>query len=500
MERESWTGSSKEDGAKGDRSLPEAGGVPGGEGKEGIVRNNGGFSAAASGHDWEEAECVPVRVLVLEDSEWDAADLMNQIRAGGVMCEMRTERTRAGFEAGLREFTPTAVLADYKHPFYGAELLLASVRALCPGVPVIFITGPLEDTAAVELLKAGATDLVHRDGLARLVPALRRALREVEESRRLQETRVALMSCNLDLERRVRERTREVCEKNRIMEEHLLMAHELQATLLPRRFPTIPPGVEQGRSALRIFNFYRPFNFVAGDCFYVTRVSPSALGLFVCDVMGHGVRAALVAAMLRALQEQLAEKAVDPALVLAEMNRALCHIFEEAETLVFATACAFTLDVSSQTLLMANAGHPSPILVCDNKKRVEVLESAGTRGPALGVFPSAQYGVSVHPLQTGDILFAFTDGIFEVTDRREELFGRTRLREAFERNLALEPRALLKAVVTEVEEFAAGNRFLDDVCVVGVEVGALSGQIPESNTGKTPARMDHTSAPKTQTV
>ena len=100
-----------------------------------------------------------------------------------------------------------------------------------------------------------------------------------------------------------------------------------------------------------------------------------------------------------------------------------------------------------------------------------MLAPPGVRGPALGIFSSARYAVSVHAIEPRDVLFAFTDGIFEVANSGEDLFGRTRPREAFERHLDLEPRELLGAVVEEVQKFAVGRRFMDDVCVVGVEVG-----------------------------
>jgi serine phosphatase RsbU (regulator of sigma subunit) len=276
------------------------------------------------------------------------------------------------------------------------------------------------------------------------------------------------------------------------MEEELRMAHELQQALLPRHFPAVPFGVAEEQSAVRVCSLYRASHFVGGDCFNVTRVSDTALSVFICDVMGHGVRAALVTAMLRALEEQLGEKAADPALLLSEMNQALCHIFEEAETLVFASACALTVDISNGRVNFSNAGHPSPLLVRRAQGRVDALGGAipagaqgarwrvgeghggrGVRGPALGIFSGAEYSNDSCEVEAGDVLLLFTDGLFEVENPRGELFSEGGLREAVTRFAQLAPGALIRAAVEEAEKFASGRPFPDDMCVVGVEITRL---------------------------
>ncbi len=435
-----------------------------------------------------------VRILLLEDSDLDAELIEGELRAGGLQYVLRREQDGPGFEAALREFEPRVVLSDYRLPSYDGEQALALARALCPEVPVIVISGAVGEEQTVELLKGGATDFVLKDRLGRLVSAVRRALREVAEREALQRVQAELYTCNMELEQRVRDRTQELREKNELMEEELRMAHELQQALLPRHFPPVPFGVAEEQSAVRVCSLYRASHFVGGDCFNVSRVSDTALSVFICDVMGHGVRAALVTAMLRALEEQLGEKAADPALLLREMNQALCHIFEEAETLVFASACALTVDVASGRVNFANAGHPSPLLVRRAKGRVETLGGAvapglqavqrtplgprgpgaqGVRGPALGIFSQAEYSNDSCEVEAGDVVLLFTDGLFEVENARGELFSESGLREAIARFAQLAPEALIRAAVEEAEKFASGRPFPDDMCVVGVEITRL---------------------------
>jgi serine phosphatase RsbU (regulator of sigma subunit) len=435
-----------------------------------------------------------VRILLLEDSDVDAELIERELKNGGVQYALRRERDGAGFEAALREFSPRVVLSDYRLPDYDGSQALEQSRLLCPEAPVILISGAVGEEKTVELLKGGATDFVLKDRLGRLGGAVRRALREVAEREALQRAQAELYTCNMELEQRVRDRTRELREKNELMEEELRMAHELQQALLPRRFPPVPAGVAEEHSAVRVRSHYRASHFVGGDCFNVTRVSDTALSIFICDVMGHGVRAALVTAMLRALEEQLGEKAADPALLLREMNEALCHIFEEAETLVFASACALTVDVAEGKVVFANAGHPSPLLVRRSQESVESLggdsgqaqpqkttpqrsplrqKTAADRGPALGIFSQAEYSNQSRGIEAGDVLLLFTDGLFEIENSRGELLNETGLRREIAGFARLSPEALIPATVEAAEKFAAGRPFPDDLCVVAVEIARL---------------------------
>ncbi len=414
-----------------------------------------------------------LRILLLEDSTLDAALIEEELRAGGVDYVLQRVETRPDFERELSDFQPNIVFGDYKLPSFNGGEALAIVQQHYPQLPVIVISGAVGEEAAVELLKAGATDFVLKDRLLRLVPALNRALREVAERQALSRAHAELSVCNLELEQRVRDRTRELSQKNDVMEEDLRMAHELQLALLPRHFPTIPQGCGMAESAVQICSLYRSSQMVGGDCFNVTRISDTAVCVFICDVMGHGVRAALVTAMLRALEEQLGEKANDPGVLLREMNRAQCHIFKESETLVFASACVLTVDVAKATVTFANAGHPSPLLVHPAYGSVEPLSLEGSRGPALGIFADAIYPTCSHAIQPNDVILLFTDGLFEVENARAELFSEERLREAVGHHAQLPPKSLLQAVLGDVEEFTGGVPFGDDLCVVGVRIARM---------------------------
>ena len=94
------------------------------------------------------------------------------------------------------------------------------------------------------------------------------------------------------------------------------MAMELQQALLPKEYPLFPPTATTETAHLRFAHLYQPASFIGGDFFTSFRVSDHEAGVFICDVMGHGVRSALITAMLRALIEAEAASLADPGLVL----------------------------------------------------------------------------------------------------------------------------------------------------------------------------------------
>src|SRR6266481_3795716 len=118
----------------------------------------------------------------------------------------------------------------------------------------------------------------------------------------------ALLLTNI---RELEERDRVIRRKNEQMETDLRMATELQQALMPNTYPSFPSQSE-GVTALRFYHRYLPASMMGGDFFHIARLSDDTAGICICDVMGHGVRAALITAMLRALIETHASEAAEP--------------------------------------------------------------------------------------------------------------------------------------------------------------------------------------------
>ncbi|MGI8602081.1 MAG: PP2C family protein-serine/threonine phosphatase [Verrucomicrobiales bacterium] len=280
-----------------------------------------------------------------------------------------------------------------------------------------------------------------------------------------------LRALNEQLEQRVIERTRQLQEKNEQMEEDLTMARELQMAMLPQQFPRIPHDASE--SALKFFSFYYPTGSVSGDFFDVLPLSDSAVGVFICDVMGHGVRAALVTAMMRALVEEESSRATDPGQLLGRINRGLASILQQTGTTMYATAFYLVVDVARAQVLFANASHPHPLHVKLRSREVVPLRNDGRTGPALGLFEDAEFVTFQQPISAGDLIILFTDGLFEVEGVGGRPYSHDRLISAVQQRLDVPPADLLSQVLAEIREFSVDKEFADDVCLIGTEVKRL---------------------------
>ena len=256
--------------------------------------------------------------------------------------------------------------------------------------------------------------------------------------------------------------------KNQAYEEELQLAREIQQTLAGSNFPEVRDGCFQLNFGAR----YLPISGMAGDFFEVLRISEGKAGLLICDVMGHGVRSALVVAMLRGLLEKQRRVATDPSAFLGGLNSGLSSILDRAGATMFATAFYVVADLEEGILRYACAGHPGAIAT--GPGGVHHLAAARKeKGPGLGLIAKAEYPAGEIPLSEVSRLLLFTDGILEAENEEGEPFLENRLMEtaAACRGETLEE--MLDIVLTRVLQYSDGHHFDDDVCLLGMELVPL---------------------------
>lgn len=136
-----------------------------------------------------------LRILHLEDSPRDAELVQSALELGGVRCDLTLVTGEADFRSSLRAVNFDLILSDYALKGYDGMSALELVRETNTDVPFIFVSGTLGEEAAVESLKTGATDYILKNRLTKLVPAVRRALEEVEQrdGRRRADERLRLL-------------------------------------------------------------------------------------------------------------------------------------------------------------------------------------------------------------------------------------------------------------------------------------------------------------------
>ncbi len=252
------------------------------------------------------------------------------------------------------------------------------------------------------------------------------------------------------------------------MEKDVRMAGELQKTFFPRTYPVFPSGVPPSESAVQFHHHYRASEMVCGDVCSIRRLSRTKCGVLQCDVMGHGVRAALGTALITAMVQEFSRQNTDPGAFLGHMNELLSPILHHGGMFLYATACYAVFDASSGILRVANAGHPIPMHFRASANTVDWLADDETlRGPALVINESRQYATVEKQIDPGDSVVMYTDGLYEVDGPANEDFGRARLLEAARGHVGLSLPRLFPALMDDVCRFAGKDEFGDDVCLTG---------------------------------
>lgn len=404
-----------------------------------------------------------VRALLIEDNPGDARLIQLMLtEAAGEMFEIEhVDRLAKGLER-LSDHEVGIVLLDLSLPDSRGLETFAQLHARAPQIPIIVLSGLNDTTVAVEAVHEGAQDYLIKgqvDG-----QLLVRAMRYAMERKRMTE--------------QLGRYAEELRSKNAQLEADFNMAREIQEIFLPHQYPNFPHWVSPAESALHFSHRYLPAAAVGGDFFDVFAITSTTAGIFICDVMGHGMRAALVTAIMRGLVEELMPVAADAGKFLTEINRSLRAILQRTREPFLATAFYGVADISLGELRFSNAGHPSPMRLRRSAGDVELLRTADPRhGPALGLFSKAVYPTCRCPLAPNDLLLLFTDGLYEMDNDGQEEYGQERLLQLVRNNAKLSTEQLFEAILEDVERFSGKKEFDDDVCLVGVEVDRVGVQV-----------------------
>ena len=270
----------------------------------------------------------------------------------------------------------------------------------------------------------------------------------------------------------------ELRAKNLLMEENLRMAHEIQAAILPQQYPVFPHDAPPEQSAFQFVHRYQAAESVSGDFFNISALSDNEAGVFICDVTGHGTRAALVTAMIRALVEELKPLAREPGNFLRKLNSDLYSILKSTGSPMLTTAFYLVADWRTGKMRFANAGHPKPLLMHRSTNRIEPLVHATGHGePALGLFDNPSYQTSEITIAPGDFVMLFTDGLYEVQGRNEELYSQERLMLDVKNLLQKSAAQMFDELLAAIRAFSVDHEFEDDVCLVGMDfIGQPAGK------------------------
>ncbi|HEY6168891.1 MAG TPA: SpoIIE family protein phosphatase, partial [Verrucomicrobiae bacterium] len=333
-------------------------------------------------------EAPRVRALLIEDSLGDVRliELMLAEAGDGLFQVEHVDRLNKGLDR-VSQGGIGVVLLDLSLPDSHGLETFAQLHARAPQIPIIVLSGLNDTTVAVEAVHQGAQDFLIKgqvDG-----QLLVRAMRYAIERKRMTE--------------QLARYAEELRSKNAQLEADFNMAREIQEIFLPHQYPTFPHSVAPEQSALRFSHRYLPAAAIGGDFFDVFAITDTTAGVFICDVMGHGLRAALITAIMRGLVEELMPVAADAGKFLTEINRSLHAILRRTQEPFLATAFYGVADVAAGELRFSSAGHPSPLRIQRETGAAEWLKDADPRhGPALGLFPRPTYPTCRCPIAARD--------------------------------------------------------------------------------------------------
>ena len=247
----------------------------------------------------------------------------------------------------------------------------------------------------------------------------------------------------------------ELVQKERL-ERELELARQVQEGLLPRSFPKLPGYAFAARCV--------PARQVGGDFYDVFALDEHRFGVVIADVSDKGMPAALFMALTRSLLLAEAEREVSPCVALSNVNRLLLTL---AESEMFVALFYGVVDMRERALIYARAGHDKPV-----RLRSGVLTTLAGEGMVLGQMGSAMLGLTEEriDIQPNDRLVLFTDGLTDLRNAQDEMYGITRLEQLFQTVARLPADDLCKAVYTELEAFQGQAEQYDDMTLLVVQV------------------------------
>lgn len=236
----------------------------------------------------------------------------------------------------------------------------------------------------------------------------------------------------------------------------LQAAAQVQQAQLPKTLPEV--------DGLRFGWRYRPCQELAGDTLNILQLDATHVAVYVLDVCGHGVRAALHSF---AVSQDLRPRQDGPALHLPEQVFVRLNVKYpvDIDTGMFFTILYGVLDTDTGQFTFASAGHPGPVLM----KKGHTPHIIPTHSFPIGVSSDAEYTSETIRLEAGDRLILYTDGVVEALSSRDIPFGEERFLKTLKRNQTKSIDGCLDAVMKSMENWACHVNLRDDLSLIGIE-------------------------------
>ena len=243
----------------------------------------------------------------------------------------------------------------------------------------------------------------------------------------------------------------ELIERNKKMSKDLLFAKRLQRRILPKK---------DIYNTIKIDHLYEPSEVLSGDMFDVYYIDEENIGIYICDVVGHGVTASMMTMFVRQTMRAIKDDILSPSIALTELHKRFVTLnlgIDKYFTIFYAV-----YNTKDNHFKYANAGH-NCIPIKFNREELTLLKTSGF--PISLIFNEIYYEENDIKLKKGDKILFYTDGITEGKNIKGIEFGMEGVVKAIKENKD----NLLKSIVNNVEKFRWGEQE-DDYAMVLMEV------------------------------
>ena len=249
----------------------------------------------------------------------------------------------------------------------------------------------------------------------------------------------------------------EANEKKRL-DHDLEIARDIQRILLPAEAPAI--------SGFEVSGINVPARQVSGDYFDYIKVDDERLGVAIADVSGKGVPASLIMAICRSVLRSQATQNPSPADVLKKVNR---QLYPDIKEDMFISMAYLILDHAHNAVTLARAGHDAPLLY---KRQTQTVAPLKPPGLVLGIDSGSVFDRMTNdfnvPLERGDVLVLYTDGVTEALDAEGYEFGIERTIQSVRASAGDGASAIVARVIEDVRNFAGSQPQNDDITLIAI--------------------------------
>ncbi|MBD3268016.1 SpoIIE family protein phosphatase, partial [bacterium] len=349
-------------------------------------------------------------------------------------------------------------LSTFKQSVFWTSLLILCGVLLLAYILSRGITAPVRRLSdAVSLISEGRYDVEipiktgdEIEQLAQRVSNLAHKLRKRNDEVKRYVTRIE--NWNKELEKSVQERTTDLKEKNlrlqviskelgrayEKIDEELKTVGDMQKNLLPPDTVNI--------KGVKIHTFYYPNGRAGGDYYDIIKTGKNQVFILMADVSGHGIPAAFIMGMTRAMAHTLIEKGSSPSEVLLSLSNILLKTIRRGE---FVTMFLARLDLRKQELVFSSAGHPPPLFF--HPQVPQFSELSVKQGVPLGIMENPVYEEIPIPFHAEDRLFLYTDGLVEAFDEQKNTYSLERIKEIMKNNIQMNPEGVIELAIRDLE-------------------------------------------------